>query len=169
MTSTTPAASTTTGYNYVPPTQPPPLLQVPNSTCTVATDRQYSLEHIWVKSISSNLVVLGITTTFVAILGEPYKMTFPKVGQTLVQDDGFGEIEGYKVAADLISPVSGKVANINFYLKNWIGGNTLEPVCTDPYNTGWMVLVELTKADELKSLLSPLTYMDRLGKGTPVD
>jgi len=124
------------------------------------------MEHIWIKSISNNLVVLGITTTFVAILGEPYKMTFPPVGQTLGQFDSFGEIEGYKVAADLITPVSGTVAQINFFLKEWTGGNTLEPVCTDPYNTGWMILVELTKPDELKELMSPLAYVDRLGKGT---
>jgi glycine cleavage system H protein len=142
-------------------------MQVPDSECTVATDRQYSMEHVWVKPITGNLVVLGITTTFVAILGEPYKMTFPKIGQILTQYDGFGEIEGYKVAADLITPVSGKVVNINFYLKNWIGGNTLEPICSDPYNTGWMILIELSKPDELKELMPPLAYMERLGKGTP--
>ena len=117
------------------------------------------------KTVSDNLVVFGITTTFVAILGEPYKMTFPQVGQVLTQYDSFGEIEGYKVTADLITPVDGKVAEVNFYLKNWSGGNTLEPLCTDPYNTGWMILVELSKPEELKDLMSPDQYMERLGKG----
>ena len=160
----TPAASTT-GFDYIPPTDLPPLIDVPDSSCQVATDRLYSFEHVWVKNIGDDTVVLGITTSLVEILGEPYKMTFPDVGQVLDQDGGFGEIEGYKVSADLITPVSGEVLQINTFLKAWSGSAVMQPVETDPYNSGWMIAVKLSKPEELDGLLTPQGYIQRLGKG----
>jgi glycine cleavage system H protein len=161
-TSTPPAS--TTGFDYIPPTDLPPLVAVPNSSCQVATDRLYSFEHVWVKNIGDNVVILGITTSLVEILGEPYKMTFPEVGQVLEQEGGFGEIEGYKVSADLITPVSGEVLQINTFLKASSGGAVMQPVETDPYNSGWMIAVKLSNPGELDGLLTPQGYIQRLGK-----
>jgi glycine cleavage system H protein len=162
--STLPVTPTPTAFNYVPPNSPPTLLAVPNTSCQVAADRLYSIEHVWVKSVTTEIVVLGITTTFVEILGEPYKMTFPNVGQVLTRDGGFGEILGYKVSADLITPVSGAVIQINTFLKGFSGTAVMEPLGVDPYNSGWMIAVQLSNPEELKSLLTPQDYVKRLGK-----
>ena len=164
---TTPPASTapaTTGFNYLPPTTPPPLVDVPDSTCKVATDRSYSIEHIWVKTVEPGVVILGITTTMVEILGEPFKMTFPEVGKSVEKNDGFSEIEGYKVAADLISPVSGKVIQANTFLGTFSETHVMEPLINDPYNTGWMIAIKLSKPQEVSELLTWQSYIQRLGK-----
>jgi glycine cleavage system H protein len=173
---TTPASSTqppvsttspppgTTGFNYLPPTTPPPLVDVPESECTVATDRHYSLEHVWVKTVAPDIVILGITTTMVAILGEPFRMTFPEVGNKLARDDGFAEIEGYKVTADLIVPVSGEVIQINTFLKTFVGQHIMEPLINDTYNTGWMIAIKLSNPQEINDLMTWEQYMERLGK-----
>jgi glycine cleavage system H protein len=130
----------------------------------VATDRHYSLEHVWVKTVAPDIVILGITTTMVAILGEPFRMTFPEVGNKLARDDGFAEIEGYKVTADLIVPVSGEVIQINTFLKTFVGQHIMEPLINDTYNTGWMIAIKLSNPQEINDLMTWEQYMERLGK-----
>ncbi len=160
--------SATARFSYIPPTELPPLIQVPDSTCTIAADRLYSLEHIWVKTVASDLVVLGVTPSMVAILYEPYGLTLPEAGQALTRDSVFGDIVGYKTSADLISPASGTVEQVNDYLvrqgKQGEGGY-IAAINTDPYNSGWMVVVRLSKPGELHDLLTPEGYRERLGKG----
>ena len=41
----------------------------------------------------------------------------------------------------------------------------VQPVETDPYNSGWMIAVKLSKPEELDGLLTPQGYIQRLGKG----
>ena len=137
-------------------------MPVPDSTCTVATDRKYSIEHIWVLALENNVCILGITTTMVQILGEPYKMTFPDVGRVLARDEDFSSIEGYKLNADLLSPVSGKVLQINTFLRSFSGAHVMPPLLDDPYNTGWMIAVEMTRPEELTDLLTPQGYALRV-------
>jgi len=167
-TSTPATTASTIPFAYTPIR--PDLIQIIGSTCTVATDRFYSLEHIWVKSISSGLAVLGITPTFVAILYEPYTLSLPKMGERILQDDGFGTIQGWKTAADLIAPVTGKVVGLNETLAN-IGQMTGQIALltgSEPFINGWMVAVQMDKPDQLKALLTPEDYIERLGKSQSV-
>jgi len=74
-------------------------------------------------------------------------------------------IEGYKISADLKSPVSGTVLQINDFLLTLMNqGTVLEPVINDPYNGGWMLVVELSKPDELKTLMNAQSYRDLVTK-----
>jgi glycine cleavage system H protein len=175
-TQTTPASTTTatmapsiTGFKYVDPTEPAPVVAVPDSTCTVATDRKYSFEHVWAKLIRPDIAILGITTTLVAILYEPYKIALPKVGQKLVKDDGVGEVEGFKVSTDLITPVTGEVLQVNTFLEAFDGEAMIAPLNYDPYNSGWILAVKLTDPGEFDGLLTPEQYLERLGKLEPTN
>ena len=162
--STNPPATTPagTGYSYVPPAGLPPLITVTGTACTVATDRVYSANHIWVKSLTTNLAVMGITTTMVDILNEPNKLSLSPVGTVLASDDDFGSIEGFKLSADLSSPVSGTLVQINDFLIELakLGSAGISPIDNDPYNSGWLVVVQLSKPSELNSLLTPQAYRD---------
>jgi len=156
--STTPATS---GYSYIAPTSPPPLLPIAGTTCNVATDRKYSTDNIWVKSLSETVVVIGVSTTMVDILANPYHLTLPKVGATLVIDDVFGAMEGTKMSADLISPLSGTVLQVNEVLNSLVKqGSPLTPLIQDPYNSGWMMVVQLNKPAELDNLVTPQRYIE---------
>ena len=70
-------------------------------------------------------------------------------------------IEGFKIAADLPSPVSGTIVQTNTFLKGWmLQGQIIQPLVIDVYNTGWMMAIQLSKPDELKALLTALQYRD---------
>jgi len=149
-TTNTPVTSnpTSTGYHYLPPKTQPPFISVPESGCVIATDRLYSPEHIWVKSVSTDLVVLGISNPLVKILYEPYSLSLPEVGQSLARDDAFGSIEGYKMRVDLLSPVTGVIIEVNEDVREQGRGGLagyIALVNGDPYNYGWMIVVQMKK------------------------
>lgn len=156
---TTPPTDTTTSFVYTPPTVLPPVITITGTTCTVATDRVYSEDSIWVKTLADNRAVLGITTSMEEILYEPFNISLPKVGTVLASGDTFGQIEGYKMTSDMICPVSGEVIQVNEFLLSEVDqGALLEPVVDDPYNSGWLMVMQLSNPDELNSLMSPQSY-----------
>jgi glycine cleavage system H protein len=76
------------------------------------------------------------------------------IGTNLIVDGPFGYIEADKMSVDLISPVSGKVINTNKPLMAMPS-----PINEDPYNTGWMLEIQLSKPDEMTKLVSPKYYV----------
>ncbi len=162
--STTTSTTNTQGtsLSYVPDATPPTLIPVPNSSCTIAADRVYSLEHIWVKTYGADLVALGITPSLIAILYEPYKVDLMGVGTKLGAGDSFGTVTGYKTVADLTMPVSGTVIQQNEAVVGGKLGSYLTMLNAEPFLRGWLVAVKLSKPDELKDLMSPQDYLYRL-------
>jgi glycine cleavage system H protein len=160
----TPTADTTSfiSYSYSPPSALPPLIEVPGTSCTVATDRLYSLEHVWVKSISGDMVVIGITHTMVTILDDPFKCELCEVGTMLNKDESFGNIQGWKVTADIITPVSGRVIDRNILAIGFVGEDGVISALQDHYRKAWMIVLQLTNPAELNSLLTPQQYVERV-------
>ena len=161
--STTQVPTTTTPdrYSYVPPTVLPPLVPIAGTTCNVATDRKYSTDNVWVKSLTNSIIVMGVSTTMVDILSNPYYLLLPKVGTILVRDDGFGALEGTKMSADLITPISGTVLEVNGVLNSLVKQNlALTPLIQDPYNGGWMIVVQMSNPAELDDLVTPQRYVE---------
>jgi glycine cleavage system H protein len=147
--------TTIPGDVYVPPTERPPLKETPGCTTFVAFDRLYSIEHIWLKELGNNRAVLGMTDKMQALMGGAWHMiTLPEVGTIYPANSSFGQIEGFKMTVDLLSPVATKVIQINDELKA-----NLALLNTDPFVNGWMMYVELTKPEEVKTLISPQEYM----------
>ena len=155
----------TTSYSYEPPAEQPSIIRVPSSECTIATDRMYSKDYIWVKSVSTSMVVIGITPTLITMISRPYALSLVKVGIKLVQGTPFGEIEGQKVAADMLSPISGKVVQVNeIVVRQGMGqGEYMPTVNSDPWNGGWMLVVQMDRPDELNALMKPQDFLVYLG------
>jgi glycine cleavage system H protein len=151
ITSTTPPANTT--VNYVPPSKAPMLLETPGCTTLVAADRNYSVDHIWVKLISDNSAVIGVSDKMQALMAAVTNLLLPVIGSSIDAGTSFGFSEGYKMSVDLIAPVSGIVM-----LENQ--GLITEPlrINRDPYGAGWIMVVKLTKSEELKGLLNAEEY-----------
>ena len=151
-----------TSVLYVPDAVPPTIIPVPNSSCTIATDRIYSLEHIWVKQYGTGLAALGITPSLIAILYEPYRVDLLDVGTVLAREDSFGTVTGYKTVADLTMPVSGEIIQQNEAIIGGKLGSYLTMLNVEPFQHGWLVAVKLSKLDELEDLMSPEEYLYRL-------
>jgi glycine cleavage system H protein len=71
--------------------------------------------------------------------------------------DCIGVVESVKTVADIYSPITGKVADTNFTLKDHP-----QFVNEDPYGKGWLVKMEIRDREELKELLSSKAYQGSL-------
>src|ERR1039457_4236743 len=120
----------------------------------IPEELKYSKEHIWVR-IEGDRGILGITEYAQQELGSISALELPKVGDELEQDDSFGSIEARKTVAELYAPVSGTVFEIN---QEILDAPTL--LNDDPYDDGWLVVVEISSLEELKLLMSAEEYLE---------
>lgn len=118
----------------------------------VPKELRYTKEHEWVR-IEGKQAVIGITDHAQAELGDITFVELPKVGAQISQMKVFGTIESVKAASDLYAPVSGKVVEVNASLEK-----TPEVVNQSPYEKGWLVRVEVSRAAEADSLLTAAQY-----------
>jgi len=115
---------------------------------------KYSKEHIWVR-VEGSKAVIGISDYAQQELGIVTAVELPGVGDELDQDDSFGSVEARKTLAELYAPISGPVLEVNKELED-----APELLNDDPYDGGWLVVIEVSDADELNSLMSAEDYMD---------
>jgi glycine cleavage system H protein len=115
---------------------------------------KYSKEHLWVR-VEGNKAVIGITDYAQHELGIITIVELPVVGDELEQDDSFGSVEARKTLAELYAPISGPVLEVNGELEE-----APEFLNDDPYDSGWLVVIEVNDAEELNSLMSADDYME---------
>ncbi|TSK06165.1 MAG: glycine cleavage system protein GcvH [Geobacter sp.] len=115
---------------------------------------KYSKEHLWVR-VEGDRAVIGITDYAQGELGNVTSVELPEPGDELEQDDSFGSIEARKTVADLYAPLSGTVIESNSEL-----ATAPEFVNDDPYDGGWLVVIEMADPEELNLLMSAELYED---------
>ncbi|MFM2307330.1 MAG: glycine cleavage system protein GcvH [Bacteroidota bacterium] len=120
-------------------------------------DLKYSKEHEWVR-VEGNTGTVGITDFAQKELGDIVYVEIETVGDTVEKDAVFGTVEAVKTVSDLFLPVGGKIV-----AKNEALNDNPEAVNTDPYNSGWMVKIELTDASQLDSLMDAEAYKKHIG------
>ncbi|MDI3505990.1 MAG: glycine cleavage system protein [Bacteroidota bacterium] len=119
---------------------------------------KYSNDHEWIR-VEGDTAFVGISDYAQSELGEIVYVDVATVGETLEAGEVFGSIEAVKTVSDLMMPVSGKILELNADLDA-----TPELVNSDPYGKGWIVKIEITRPDEIDSLLSADQYKQLLGK-----
>ena len=78
---------------------------------------KYSKDHEWINAADANAAVVGITLHAQDALGDVVFVDLPEVGRQLKQGEVAGVVESVKAAADLYSPVSGEVVEVNEALR----------------------------------------------------
>lgn len=74
-------------------------------------------------------------------------------GDAIKKGDTIATIESVKAAADVYTPISGKVISINETL-----GGAPEMINSDPYGAAWIIKIELSDPPELDALLDHTAY-----------
>lgn len=115
----------------------------------------YSKEHLWIR-VEGSKAVIGITDYAQEKLGAISAIELPVAGDDLDQDDSFGSVEARKTVADLYAPVSGHVVEVNGEI-----ADSPEVINDDPYDGGWLLVVEMSDQEELKLLMSVDDYLEQ--------
>ena len=117
-------------------------------------DLLYTKEHEWALVQGDSLRV-GITDYAQSQLGDVVYVELPDAGADVEAGNTFGVVESVKAVSDLFSPVSGKVKAVNHALEE-----SPEVINSDPYENGWMLLIEMSDESELDELLSAEDYQN---------
>jgi len=123
----------------------------------IPAELKYTKDHEWAR-LDSDILTVGITDYAQSELGDVVFVELPAVGDAIEAGDTFGTIEAVKAVADLFSPVSGEVTEINDALVD-----TPETINSDPYNDGWMVKIKISNQDEVKLLMDAAAYKELIG------
>jgi glycine cleavage system H protein len=115
-------------------------------------DRLYSEFHLWVK-IEENQATIGITDFAKEELGDVDYIELPQLDDVLSRNKAFGIIETSKAVTDLISPISGTVLEVNDLVVE-----SPETLVNDPYEDGWLIVVEPSDTDEFEDLMKAKKY-----------
>jgi len=126
-------------------------------TFRVAKDRLYSADGVWVFWLQPDRpghVRVGLTDFMQQHSGDAAFVSVKPAGTKLEVGDDLAELETVKVNLALPSPVSGTIVEVNAALDL-----TPEVVNQDPYDKGWLAVIEVSKWEaERPKLLDPKAY-----------
>jgi len=109
----------------------------------------YSKDWMWIK-IEDGKARVGITDYAQKQMREIVFAELPSVGDEVSKDEAFGTLESVKSVSDLISPLTGKVVEVNEKVTE-----SPEVINEDPYGEGWLIVIEPSNLEEeLKTLMN---------------
>ncbi len=76
-------------------------------------EKYYAESHEWVMALDENTVVVGISDYAQHALGDIVFLSNAEVGDTVSFGERFGDVESVKAVSEILSPVDGKVVEVN--------------------------------------------------------
>ncbi len=122
---------------------------------------KYSKTHEWVRMESDGSMTIGITEHAQDLLGDMVFIELPEMGKTINAGDEIGVLESVKAAADLYTPLSGDIIEINEAL---IDSPSL--LNSDPYGDGWLFKIKISNENEINELFSANQYVQYIDEGS---
>src|SRR6056297_2620972 len=97
----------------------------------------FTKEHEWV-FVEDKVATIGISEYAAGELGDIVFIELPEPGRKVKQMDPVGTIEAVKTVAELFSPVTGEVTEINEDVVD-----NPDIVNSSPYEKGWFVKIRI--------------------------
>jgi len=121
-------------------------------------DFKFTEEHEWVH-VEDGIAVIGISKYACDELGDIVFVELPEVGDSVQHKETIGTIEAVKTVADLFSPVTGEVSEVNDDVVDDPG-----LIKESPYEEGWFLKIKIENESELDELLDYKQYKEFIGE-----
>ena len=123
----------------------------------VPDDLLYTESHEWIKGEGDNIRV-GITDHAQAELTDVVYVELPKKDRQVNAKEAIAVVESVKAASDIYAPVKGTVVDANQELSS-----NPALINTDPFGKGWIYVLKIDNAADLKSLKDATAYKKQIG------
>ena len=123
----------------------------------IPDDLFYTESHEWIKQEGDNVRV-GITDHAQSELTDVVYVELPKMDRQANAKEAIAVVESVKAASDIYAPVKGTVVEINKALEADPG-----LINREPYGQGWIFVLKIGNADELKNLKDAAAYRTQIG------
>ena len=117
-------------------------------------DLFYTEEHEWVR-VENGGFSLGITKFAQDELGDIVFVELPTVGSSFDAEDEIGSIESVKAVAEIFTPLSGEVVEVNEALVE-----RPELLNQDPHGDGWLVRMKTDSEPDVSGLMNSGEYQE---------
>ncbi|AAY80717.1 glycine cleavage system protein GcvH [Sulfolobus acidocaldarius] len=119
----------------------------------ILKDRHYTETDEWIL-INGNIATVGITDYAQKKLKDIVGIELPQVGREVTIGEQVAVVESVKAAADIFSPLSGSVLEVNKELQS-----SPETINKDPYGRGWIFKLKIKDEKEVSKLLNFEQYI----------
>lgn len=119
--------------------------------------KKYTETHEWIE-VNNGIGTVGITEYAQKELGDIVYVELPKVGKAVKAKEEAAVLESTKAAADVYSPVSGSIVEVNTKLSD-----KSELVNQSPEKLGWLYKLQVSNPSELNQLLDEKAYKSLAG------
>ncbi len=120
----------------------------------IPVELKYSKTHEWVKMLDETSALIGITDYAQDALGDVVFVDIPEVGDAVTVGESFTDVESVKAVSEVISPVSGEIAEVNDALDE-----APELLNQDCYGN-WIIKVSgITETEELLDAVAYEEYL----------
>ncbi len=119
-------------------------------------DLRYTKTHEWVK-VDGGVATIGVTDFAQSELGDITYLELPEVGDEVSGGDPFGVVESVKAASDVYSPINGEVVE-----RNEEAITAPDLVNSSPYESAWLIKVQLSDPSQVEALMTPEQYDELL-------
>jgi glycine cleavage system H protein len=119
-------------------------------------DLLYTETHEWIKREGENVRV-GITDHAQSELTDVVYVELPKMDRQANAKEGIAVVESVKAASDIYAPVKGRVIEVNKALEADPG-----LINREPYGQGWVFVLKIENADDLKQLKDAEAYRKQI-------
>ena len=113
---------------------------------------KFTKSHNWV-NLKRKFATIGVTDFLLSEIGDLISLSLPKVGDEVVSDIAYGEIESMDELQDLVVPIDGEVIKTNSDLYN-----NLKKLQKDPLVEGWLIKIRIIEPEKLDSLMNEKEY-----------
>lgn len=127
----------------------------------IPEDVYYTKEHEWIR-LEGDKCRVGVTDYAQNSLHEIVYVDLPKIGLKISRMQSLGTVESVKAVADVYSPITGTVLEVNNALSD-----APELVNKSPYGEGWITIISpedikkellgLMKAPDYRAFLKQIT------------
>jgi glycine cleavage system H protein len=115
---------------------------------------KFTESHEWIK-VEKGIGTVGITDHAQKELGQVVYVELPPVGKIVKAGQEVAVLESTKAAADIYSPVSGEIIEINQKLVDFI-----HQINASAEHEGWLFKIKLSDQEELIKLLQREEYLE---------
>ena len=122
----------------------------------VPDDLRYTESHEWIKHEGHNVRV-GITDHAQSELTDVVYVELPNMDRQANAREAIAVVESVKAASDIYAPVKGTVVEVNKALEADPG-----LINREPYGQGWIFVLRLDNADDLKQLKDAEAYKKQI-------
>lgn len=117
---------------------------------------KFTESHEWILE-NDGIGIVGVTDYAQKELGEIVYVELPKIGKHVHLGEEAAVLESTKAAADVYTPVSGTILEVNEQLSS-----RSELVNQSPEELGWIFKLKLSDPDELEKLLNKEAYSKKI-------